>query len=72
MPTIFEGIYKQEVGIAGIHYLALGIGLVGGSQICAYWQDRIYVKLQKKNDDIGKPEFRLRELSFNSCHHGAS
>ena len=61
MPTIFEGIYQQDVGIAGIHYLALGIGLVGGSQICAYFQDRLYIKLLRRNDDIGKPEFRLRE-----------
>ncbi|KAH8077750.1 MFS polyamine transporter [Cristinia sonorae] len=59
MPTIFEGVYQQDTGIAGIHYLALGVGLVGGSQLIAYYQDKIYNRLQKKNDDIGKPEFRL-------------
>jgi hypothetical protein len=66
MPTIFEGVYGQPNGIAGLHYLALGIGLWGASQINARLLDTVYVYFQKKNGGVGKPEFRLREsvMSF--------
>ncbi|KAG9310436.1 MFS polyamine transporter [Chiua virens] len=59
IPSIFEGIYNQPVGIAGLHYLALGIGLIGALQINARTMDRIYVYLKHKNGGIRKPEFRL-------------
>ncbi|GJJ14206.1 hypothetical protein Clacol_008468 [Clathrus columnatus] len=32
IPGIFQNIYKENVGIAGLHYIALGIGLTLGSQ----------------------------------------
>jgi len=35
MPSIFEGVYHEMPGIAGLHYLALGVGLSGTSQINA-------------------------------------
>ncbi|TBU32694.1 MFS polyamine transporter [Dichomitus squalens] len=60
--SIFEGIYHQPVGIAGLHYLALGIGLSGASQINARLMDRIYVYYTKKNGSGGKPEYRLPSM----------
>lgn len=72
MPTTFQGVYKESIGISGIHYLALGIGLGAGCQIVALWQDKIYVRLQEKNEGMGKPEFRLREsftLSYGYLTH---
>ncbi|THH30533.1 hypothetical protein EUX98_g3669 [Antrodiella citrinella] len=68
LPTIFEGVYRQDIGIAGIHYIALGIGLVGGCHLCAFFQDKIYVRLQKQNDGVGKPEFRLRWTARANIH----
>jgi len=28
IPAIFQDVYHQQVGIAGLHYLALGVGLI--------------------------------------------
>ncbi|KAF8433769.1 MFS polyamine transporter [Boletus edulis BED1] len=62
IPSIFEGIYKQPVGIAGLHYIALGVGLTGASQLNAGTMDKIYVHLKNKNGGVGKPEFRLPSM----------
>jgi hypothetical protein len=58
--SIFRDVYHDRVGIAGLHYLAFGIGLTGGSQINAIFMDRIYMFLKSRNGGIGRPEFRLR------------
>ena len=65
MPSIFEGVYHQRVGIAGLHYIALGVGLTGASQINARVMDKIYVALKDRNGGKGVPEFRLRKRSFS-------
>ena len=62
MPSIFEGVYQQPVGIAGLHYIALGIGLTAASQLNARTMDKVYVYLKNKNGGVGKPEFRLRSF----------
>ncbi|EMD32337.1 hypothetical protein CERSUDRAFT_161702 [Gelatoporia subvermispora B] len=62
LPDIFTGVYGEEIGIAGLNYFALGIGLTGASQINAYLLDRIYHYFSKKNGDTGKPEYRLPSM----------
>ncbi|TDL15898.1 MFS polyamine transporter [Rickenella mellea] len=59
LPDIFEGVYHFRVGIAGLHYLSLGVGLVISNQINASISDRVYVYLKNRNEGVGKPEFRL-------------
>lgn len=66
MPTIFQDVYHDRVGIAGLHYIAFGVGLTGGSQINARFLDRMYLHLKSRNGGVGRPEFRLRELLRNS------
>ena len=61
IPSIFSDIYQESPGIAGLHYLALGIGLIAGAQINAQFLDRIYIHLKNKNGGVGEPEFRLRK-----------
>jgi len=61
IPAIFQDVYHQRVGIAGLHYLALGVGLTVGSQLSALFMDRIYLWLKSRSGGVGKPEFRLRE-----------
>ncbi|KAG2137919.1 MFS polyamine transporter [Suillus clintonianus] len=58
IPSIFQGEYQQSVGIAGLHYIALGVGLTGASQLNAKTMDKIYMYLKNKHG-VGKPEFRL-------------
>jgi hypothetical protein len=65
MPAIFQDVYHQRVGIAGLHYLALGLGLTVGSQFSAIFMDRIYLWLKSRNGGVGKPEFRLREYQYS-------
>ena len=60
MPSIFQDVYHDRIGIAGLHYLAFGVGLTGGSHINAMFIDRVYVSLKSRNGGVGKPEFRLR------------
>jgi hypothetical protein len=60
LPAIFRGVYQERPGIAGLNYIALGIGITGASQTSAAIMDRVYAKLKQKYG-AGRPEFRLRE-----------
>ncbi|KAF5372341.1 hypothetical protein D9615_009305 [Tricholomella constricta] len=62
MPAIFEGTYRQKKSIAGLHYIALGVGLTLASQINARYMDRIYIHFKRKNNGVGEPEFRLPSM----------
>ncbi|KAG1839999.1 MFS polyamine transporter [Suillus subalutaceus] len=53
IPSIFQGIYQQPVGIAGLHYIALGIGLIAASQLNAKTMDKIYIYLKSKHGGVG-------------------
>ncbi|KAH9942895.1 MFS polyamine transporter [Amylocystis lapponica] len=59
IPGIFENVYNQPVGIAGLNYFALGVGLTGASQVNARMLDRVYKHYTVKNGGLGKPEYRL-------------
>ncbi|KAG2157948.1 MFS polyamine transporter [Suillus bovinus] len=59
IPSIFQGLYQQPVGIAGLHYIALGIGLSAASQLNARTMDKVYIYLKNKHGGVAKPEFRL-------------
>ena len=63
LPTIFREVYQERPGIAGLNYIALGIGITGASQISAAVMDKVYAKL-KQRYGTGKPEFRLCECLF--------
>ena len=60
IPSIFEGVYQQSVGIAGLHYIAFGVGLLAAAQLNVRTLDKVYVYLKNNNGGVGKPEFRLR------------
>lgn len=64
MPGIFSKIYHEDVGVGGLHYIALGIGLTLASQINGRSMDRIYIHFKNKNGGVGEPEFRLRKCKL--------
>lgn len=64
MPAIFASVYHERVGVAGLHYIALGVGLSVASQVNARFMDRIYIHFKNKNGGVGEPEFRLREWVY--------
>ncbi|KAF9652760.1 MFS polyamine transporter [Thelephora ganbajun] len=61
LPAIFGGVYRERPGIAGLNYIALGVGITGASQTSAVVMDKLYAKLKQKYG-TGKPEFRLLVL----------
>ena len=69
IPTIFTQVYGQNIGVAGLNYIALGIGLTGASQCNARMMDKVYRWLSEREERReglergkgGKPEYRLRE-----------
>lgn len=58
-PTLWAEKYHESVGIGGLNYIALGVGFFLGAQICAPLQDRIYRALKRRNNGVGRPEFRV-------------
>ena len=66
IPPIFTETYHERVGIAGLHYLALGIGLFISVQLNARFIDRIYIYFKSRNEGVGEPEYRLREFQVSA------
>lgn len=58
-PRVWTDVYHERPGIGGLNYISLGVGFFLGTQICAHVNDRIYIILKKRNDNVGKPEFRI-------------
>ncbi|KAI9317785.1 MFS multidrug transporter [Zopfochytrium polystomum] len=51
--------YHQPVAISGLHYIALGVGLVAGSMGSAPVFNHIYRTLRDRNNGTSLPEHRL-------------
>ncbi|KAG5734269.1 hypothetical protein E4T56_gene20574 [Termitomyces sp. T112] len=62
MPAIYEGQYHEKTSIAGLHYIAFGVGLTLASQVNARYMDRIYIYFKNKNNGVREPEFRLPSM----------
>ncbi|PPQ70367.1 hypothetical protein CVT24_013142 [Panaeolus cyanescens] len=62
IPAIYGGVYREDVGIAGLHYISLGLGLTFAAQVNARALDALYKYYKKKNDGVGEPEFRLPSM----------
>ena len=58
-PTLWEEKYHMSTSIGGLNYIAPGCGYVIGAQICALTADPIYQWLKRRNNGVGKPEFRI-------------
>ncbi|KAF2769989.1 MFS general substrate transporter [Teratosphaeria nubilosa] len=60
-PDLFTSAqyYDESVKIGGLHYIALAIGYFIGAQGTARFNDWLYRRLKRKNNGVGKPEFRI-------------
>lgn len=58
-PSVWQGVYHESVGIGGLNYISLGVGFFVGSQTSARLNDKIYIALKRRNNNIGRPEFRV-------------
>lgn len=54
--------YGESASIAGLHYIALAIGFLLGAQLASAFNDWLYARLKKRNNGVGKPEFRVSAL----------
>ncbi|TFK23895.1 MFS polyamine transporter [Coprinopsis marcescibilis] len=62
LAEIFRIVYLQPPGIAGLNYIALGVGMFLAAQTNARAMDKIYVHLKHKHGGKGQPEFRLPSM----------
>ncbi|KAF1992319.1 MFS multidrug transporter-like protein [Aulographum hederae CBS 113979] len=65
-PGLWENRYNESIGIGGLNYISLGIGFFLGAQICAPLNDRVYRALKKRNNGVGKPEFRVPLMNIGA------
>ncbi|KAF9269443.1 MFS polyamine transporter [Marasmius fiardii PR-910] len=59
IPSTFQNVYHQSIGIAGLHFIALGLGLSFGSFFNSRTMDKMYAYFKRRNGDVGEPEFRI-------------
>ncbi|KAF2175889.1 MFS general substrate transporter [Zopfia rhizophila CBS 207.26] len=57
-PTLWTVRYHQQVSIASLNYLSLGIGTVFAAEITTHMNDQIYKFLIARDNDEDRPEFR--------------
>ncbi|PVI06483.1 MFS general substrate transporter [Periconia macrospinosa] len=58
-PMLWTTRYHQSSGTGSLNFIAMGLGFFIGAQTCAPLMDRIYTRLKKRNNNVGKPEFRV-------------
>lgn len=56
---IYTEVYGESVGIAGLHFIASGLGYLVWGQIQGRLLDFVYRKLKIRYNSKGEPEFRL-------------
>ncbi|KAH7390795.1 MFS multidrug transporter-like protein [Phaeosphaeria sp. MPI-PUGE-AT-0046c] len=58
-PMLWSDRYGQSVGIGSLNFISMGLGFFLGTQITAPLNDALYRRFKKKNNGVGKPEFRV-------------
>lgn len=64
--TVFEGLYGFSTGSVGLTFLGLGFGTILGVVVIGGTADKIYMYYEKRNNGVGKPEFRLPVMVVTS------
>ncbi|KAJ4478953.1 MFS polyamine transporter [Lentinula aciculospora] len=59
IPDIFTVNYGESIGIMGLNYFALGLGMMFASWLNSRSMDKIYIYFKKRNSGIGEPEYRV-------------
>ncbi|KAJ4358612.1 uncharacterized protein N0V89_003196 [Didymosphaeria variabile] len=58
-PGLWSKQYNESTSIGSLNFISMGLGFFLGTQITAPLNDAIYRRLKKKNNGVGKPEFRV-------------
>ncbi|KAJ5909052.1 Major facilitator superfamily domain general substrate transporter [Penicillium taxi] len=65
-PEVWTGAYHESSSIGGLNYLSVAIGSFAGLFFNLKLVDRIYKTLKARNNNIGKPEYRMPSLAVGS------
>jgi MFS family permease len=65
-PDIWTVVYHESPSIGGLNYISIAIGSFAGLFFNLKLVDRIYKSLKARNNDVGKPEFRMPSLAVGS------
>ena len=58
-PILWTERYHESIGIGGLNYISLALGLFVGVQISGPLTDSIYRRLKHRNNGESRPEFRI-------------
>ncbi|KAF2856522.1 MFS general substrate transporter [Plenodomus tracheiphilus IPT5] len=58
-PLLWHDRYGMSTGTGSLNFMSMGIGFFLGTQITAPINDILYRRLKKKNNGVGRPEFRV-------------
>ncbi|KAJ5104492.1 hypothetical protein NUU61_001839 [Penicillium alfredii] len=67
IPTVFRNQYGFSTGLSGLAYLGIGLGFFLGLLSIALTNDRIMLKLARRNGGKFEPEMRLPAMIFYAC-----
>ncbi|KAJ5629227.1 efflux pump antibiotic resistance protein [Penicillium herquei] len=59
LSDLWTNNYHESVEISGLHYIAVALGEIAGSQLCAKMMDRLYHRLKAQANGEHTPELRV-------------
>ncbi|CBF87985.1 MFS transporter [Aspergillus nidulans FGSC A4] len=65
-PDIWTEVYDETRSISSVNYVSIALGSFTGLFLNLKFIDRIYRVLKARNNNIGKPEFRMPALAIGS------
>jgi MFS family permease len=66
-PRVWATIYHESVGIGGLNYISLTIGMTLGAQTAGQLMNFLYQRLTRRSpDEKGRPEFRVPLLFIST------
>ncbi|EHK41305.1 hypothetical protein TRIATDRAFT_84876 [Trichoderma atroviride IMI 206040] len=57
--TLYVNAYGESVAISGLHYIAICLGEILGSQICGPLMDYLFTRLKSRDGSTRVPELRI-------------
>jgi len=67
IPSVFKEKYGFSTGLSGLAYLGIGLGFILGVASIAFTNDKLVMKLTRRNGGTFEPEMRLPAMIFYSC-----
>ncbi|GJJ13599.1 hypothetical protein Clacol_007855 [Clathrus columnatus] len=65
-PALYTDVYHFSLGVSGLAYIGLGVGLIIATLFGVKISNTIYNKLADRNGGVGTPEMRIPSLIFGS------